>query len=138
MSPEIRVNKNLIASVPDETGIYQTLSGKRLYVDVDGINANNRKQIVILEAEEIGGKRVVGLTLEGRGSSRNTRKGGDKKEPTLDVILHDRPIRVTYSPRARGTETLVKTAQGIAYVDYELMGRVTRHNPRWTRGHGHR
>lgn len=127
MSPEIRKNGLLIADVPDENGLYQALDGSPLWVDLHGIDAGKRKQEVILEGPAIGGLRIVGLTLEGKGNSRNTKKGGDGKEPTLDVTLHYRPIRVTYSP----IESRIVDVYNWSVVDYG--DRVTRHNPRWIR-----
>lgn len=138
MSPEIRADGKLVADVPDETGDYLMLDGSPLHIDVDMLDAYQEKQLILLNGPAIGGKRIVGLTLEGRGNSGNTKKGGDGKEPSLDVTLHDRPIRVTYSPRIKGTERLVETSQGITLVGYARMSRNTLRNPRWTRGHGQR
>ena len=126
MSPDIRIDGRLIASVPDETGCYLTIDGKPLYVNVDGIDAYAKRQRIILEAEEIGGKRELGLTHEGIGNSSTRR--GDKKSPELDVRLLDRPIRVTYSERYTDV-----------YADRVWRGeRRTRYNPRWIKGHGQR
>lgn len=126
MSPEIRRDGQLIASVPDETGWYLTLTGKLLHVSTDGIDAHAKRQKIILESEEIGGRRELGLTHEGVGNSSKRR--GDKKSPELDVRLLDRPIRVTYSERY--------TDVYAARVDRGE--RQTRYNPRWVRGHGQR
>src|SRR3989344_6602724 len=99
MSPEIRINGKLVADVPDETGWHQALDGTPLHVDVDLIDACRKRQVINLTGSSVGGSRIVGLTLEGKGSSNKTRKGGDGKEPTLEVALHYRPVRVSYSPR---------------------------------------
>lgn len=127
MCPEIRVEGKLIADVPDETGMHQTLNGKPLYVNVDGIDANRQKQEIILSSKEIGGRRILGLTLEGIGSSSD-RKRGDGKLPQISVTLLSRPIRVTYSP-------LVPDA----YAGYQIRDpRQTHKNPYWIRGQGQR
>ncbi len=122
MSPEIRINGKLVANVPDETGMHQTLESKPLYVNVDDIDAYAKRQRIILEAKEIGGRRELGLTHEGVGNSSNRR--GDKKSPELDVKLLDRPIRVTYS-RWHSDQ------YGNAWRDK----RQTQHNPKWIRSH---
>lgn len=126
MSPEIRINGELVASVPDETGIHQKLDGKPLYVNVDGIDSYARRQRIILEAEEIGGRRELGLTLEGVGNS-NDRRRGDKKSPEISVRLLNRPIRVTYSK-------LISDIYGGLWRG----PRETHRNPRWVKGHGQR
>ena len=97
MCPEIRINGKPIADVPDETGWHQALDGSPLYVNVDRIEASNGRQILGLEGFSVGGQRIVGLTQEGKGNSDNLKKGGDKKEPVLDVSLHHSPIRRTYT-----------------------------------------
>ncbi len=103
MSPEIRMNGELIADVPDDYGYYPTLDGNsHVLVDSRQIDANKTKQILILGGSAIGERRIIGLTNEGKGSSSNTKRGGDGKEPILDVILRDRPIkrvRNTYTSR---------------------------------------
>jgi hypothetical protein len=98
MSPEIIVNNNLIANVPDETGTYKTLNGGTIRVNVDQIDADAKKQIITLESDEIGGKRVLGLTHQGIGDSMD-RKRGDKKDPEVSVSLLNKPIRVTHNDR---------------------------------------
>lgn len=133
MSPEIRIQDKLIAKVPDETGIYQTLGGERLYVNVNGINASNKKQIVILEAEEIGGKRMLGLTHEGIGSS-NDPKRGDQRSPIISISLLDKPIRISYKRREWISSKSLGDPRGGQYREYK----ETYKNPRWTRGHGQR
>lgn len=128
MSPEIRINGQLIADVPDETGWHQALDRSPLYVNVDRIEASNDRQILGLEGSSVGGQRIVGLTQEGKGNSNNLKRGGDGKEPTLDVILHDRPIRVTHGHRVwRDIRSLaVPRAREYVYVDRRIY-----HNPRW-------
>lgn len=125
MSPEIRINGLIIAKVPDETGIHHTLKGKLLYVNVDGIDADANNQRIILDAEEIGGRRELRLTCEGIGNS--SKRAGDKKSPEIDVKLLDRPIRVTYSRQGMDT-------YGYCYQ----LPRATYRNPRWTSGNGQR
>jgi hypothetical protein len=132
MSPEIKINGKLIADVPDETGLHKALDSSPLYVNVDHLDAHGERQLLIVEGPAISGRRLVSLTQEGVGSS--DRKGGDKKEPRLDAILHDRPIRVTYSPRVWPNDEHLTGGWGSYYYE----DRVTRHNPRWVRGHGQR
>ncbi len=127
MSPEIKVNGEIIADVPDETGIYLARDLTPLYVDVDQIDARKERQVVKVVGSRVKGVRLVGLTLDGKGSSANTKKGGDGRESLIEVTLHDRPIRVTYTP--------------VVDQDYNIGRygeRVTRYNPRWVRGHGRR
>lgn len=120
MSPEIYIDNKLVADVPDETGLHQALDGSPLYVDVNGIDANSGRQILKIEGPAIGGKRIVGLTLEGKGNSNNSKKGGDGKSPTLEVILHERPIRITYKP--------------LKYLGWNYQNHEgTYYNPRWIR-----
>lgn len=126
MSPEVKANGKVIANVPDETNTYETIAGKPLYVNVDGINADAERQPVIVEGEEVGGRREIGLTLQGIGNS-NDRRRGDKRSPEVEVRLSDRPIRVTYSP-------LRSDGYGGIWRDF----RQTHKNPRWVLGHGQR
>ena len=126
MSPEIYIDGKLVADVPDETGMHQTLNGAPLYVNIDNINADAKRQRIILEAEDIGGKRELGLTLEGLGNS-NDRRRGDKKSPEISVRLLCRPIRVTYSK-------LYSNQYGGLWRGI----RETHKNPRWVKGHGQR
>lgn len=134
MSPEIRLNNKLIASVPDETGMYQTLNGKPLYVNVDLIHANANRQLVILDSQEISGLRVVGLTQQGIGNS--SRSGGDNKSPEISVSLLDRPIRVSYKPRT--WRARLRTYPGPNDEGYYVDTKRTYKNPRWVKGHGQR
>ena len=130
MSPEIRKDGRIVADVPDETGLYQALDGSPLYVDVSGIDARNGKQLLRVEGLVIGGKRIVGLTQEGKGNSNNSKKGGDGKSPALEVTLHDRPIRVRYSRRVpRDNSSLAGPNEG----SYRYEDRRTYYNPRWMR-----
>ena len=134
MSPEIRVNKDLIASVPDETGWYQTISGKPLHIDVDGIDANSKgKQKIIIRADEVGGMRVLGLTAEGIGNSSDPKRG-DQKLPEVKVTLLDKPIRITYRRSEWHDSRSLAETRG----EYSRKYKVTYKNPRWTRGHGQR
>lgn len=137
MSPEIRNNGKLIADVPDNTGWYRALDGTLLNVDLDLIDVHKKTQIIKITGSSVGGLRVVGLTLEGKGNSDNSRKGGDGKEPTLEVTLRDRPIRVTYAPRV-GDPIPVVTPYGGLYIGYMKGEKRTLHNPRWVKGHGQR
>lgn len=132
MSPEIRINGKLVADVPDETGLHQMLDGSPLYVDVNGIEARNDKQIMILEGPNIGGRRIVGLTQEGKGSTANPKKGGDRKDPPLEVMLHGRPIRVSYHDRKWVPHRTLGDPRGGGYMD----SKRTYYNPRWIRGYG--
>ena len=137
MSPEIKRSGVVIADVPDETGWHEAKDGSPIYVNVDLIEANNNHQLVGLAGTSVGNigeLRTVGLTQEGIGTSANTKKGGDGKGPTLDVALHDRPIRVTYSRRVRrDNHSFAQPRHGTIYEE-----RSTHYNPRWVRGHGQR
>lgn len=128
MSPEISIYGKVVANVPDETGLYQMLDGSPLHVDVSRIEVRNDKQILVLEGSAIGGRRVVGLTQEGKGSTSKTKKGGDGKQPPIEVTLHDRPIRVSYSRYVRADTYSLADRQSSYYED-----RRTHYNPRWIR-----
>lgn len=127
MSPQIRINGELIADVPDETGLYQAIDNSPLWINLDGIEARNNRQTVILEGSAIGGQRVVGLTQEGKGVSSD-RKRGDGKQPTLEVRLQDRPIRISYQDR-RPVDYVSLAPPRSGYV----WDKRTYHNPRWIR-----
>lgn len=134
MSPEIRhANGDLIASVIDETGWHETVKGNPLYVNVDGINAYGDWQPLIVETEEIGGRRLIGLTQQGLGNSAD-RKRGDRKSPHITVALLDRPIRVSYRDMVwhERPRTLAGPNGGGHYEEHKR----TYRNPRWVRGHG--
>lgn len=135
MSPEIKIGEDVIASVIDETGMHQTVNGNPLYVNVDGIDAYNDWQTLILECEEIGGRRVIGLTQEGLGDSAD-RKRGDGKTPHITVALLDHPIRISYRDKIwhKHTRTLAGPNDGGYYV----YSKRTYRNPRWMKGHGGR
>jgi hypothetical protein len=130
MSPEIRVNNNLIANVPDKTGTYKTSNGGTMNVNVDQIDADAKKQIITLESDEIGGKRVLGLTHQGIGNSMD-RKRGDKKDPEISVSLLNKPVRITHNDR------VIDIAGGGPYdegrEDICHTERRTVKNPYWTR-----
>ncbi len=132
MSPEIRVNNNLIANIPDETGTYKTFEGNIIYVNIDQIDADAKKQIIVLESNEIGGRRVLGLTHQGIGNSRD-RKRGDKKDPEISVSLLSKPIRVTFSKRI----ICDPTYDPLGLYDRRGPSQTVR-NPRWIRGNGQR
>ena len=110
MSPEIRIGSKTIINVPDETALYETPSGKPLYVNTDLIDASTRshKHKIVIVSDAVGGTRVLGLTHEGIGRSDDPKRG-DGKLPIVSVKLHSIPIR---------------------YYGYA--------NPRWVRGHGQR
>lgn len=133
MSPEIRIDNKLIASVPDITGTYKTVNGQQLYVNVDGIHADNKVQIIILEGQEIGGKRVLGLTQEGIGKSDDLKRG-DQHSPVISIMLLDKPIRISYKRREWVSSKSLGDPRGGQYREYK----ETYKNPRWTRGHGQR
>lgn len=128
MSPEITIYGQVIANVPDITGLYQMLDGSPLHVDVTNIEARNTKQVLLLEGPAIGGKRVIGLTQEGKGGTSNTKKGGDGKQPSIEVSLNDRPIRVSYSRHVRSDYSSLAAPRSSYYED-----RRTHYNPRWVR-----
>lgn len=131
MSPEIRINGRLVADVLNETGWYQALDGSSLYVDVNLIEAKGSRQLLRLDGLSVGGVRVVGLTQEGTGNSGNAKKGGDRREPTLEVSLHDRPIRISY--RDRVWHERPRTLAGPNGGGYYREVKRTYHNPRWMR-----
>lgn len=137
MTPEIRRNDNLIASVPDETGTYKTLRGNEIYVNTDLIDADAKRQAIILESDEIGGNRVLGLTQQGIGNSKD-RKRGDKKDPEISVSLLDKPIRVSYNKSVPAPADIGWTNWGDpdgegASAEPEKLIRQTVKNPRWIR-----
>lgn len=137
MSPEIRINGQLIADTPDKTGTYTTTAGKPIYVDVEGIEASWSRQRVVIEAEEIGGQRVVGLTQEGRGISSDPKRG-DGKLPEIEVVLHERPVRISYRDKHLWVERSMRT---ITLGDPRNRGyytdrKRTYKNPYWIRDHG--
>lgn len=132
MSPQIRINGELVADVPDETGLYQALDGNTLWIDLSGIEARNSRQTVILEGSTIGGQRIVGLTHEGKGNSSD-RKRGDDKEPTLEVILQDRPIRVSYQDKYWSEPASKWGMWGKGRLGHWEYPRRTYHNPKWIR-----
>lgn len=129
MSPEIEIDGQLVADVPDETGLHQMLDGSPLHVDVSGIEATNSRQVIILEGPAIGGRRVVGLTQEGKGNSNNSKKGGDGEHPTLKVTLRDRPIRVSYNQRVEVDSVSLAPPRESRII----WRRITHHNPRWAK-----
>lgn len=129
MSPEIKIYGQIVANVPDETGLYQMLDGSPLHVDVSNIEARNGKQVLLLEGPAIGGRRVIGLTQEGKGGTSKIKKGGDGQSPVLEATLHNRPIRVTYSREMRVySNSLDDPKRSSRYED-----RRTYYNPRWIR-----
>lgn len=129
MSPEIKIYGQVVANVPDETGLYQMVDGSPLQVDVTNIEARNNKQVLLLEGPAIGGKRVIGLTQEGKGGTSNTKKGGDGKQPSIEVTLNDRPIRVSYSRQVRPDYSSLATPRRSSYYE----DKRTHYNPRWVR-----
>ncbi len=130
MSPEIKVNGEIVAVVPDDYGVYTDRNGKSLLVDSRQLDARGEIQRLILEGPGVGGRRVVGLTLEGKGNSANLKKGGDGQDPILDVILCDRPIRLTTTERVLHERP--RTLAG-PNGDYYVKVRSTYRNPRWMR-----
>lgn len=135
MSPEIRSNGKLIADVPDETGMYQALDGTPLRVDVSGIEASNSRQVILVEGSAVGETREIGLSQEGKGDTNNPKRKGDNQNPPLEILLRERPIRVTYGK-------LVWTDnRSLAYPNERALvreDRKTYKNPRWVKGHGQR
>ncbi len=135
MSPEIKKDGIIIANVPDKTGTYVTINGISLYVNTDQIDAHNNKQQIALDCAEIGGKRVIGLTQEGKGKSSDLKRG-DGKLPEIDVVLNDRPIRVSYTRvqheryRPHGWGLWGEPSRTIKTVRKE-----TYRNPNWRNGY---
>ena len=135
MAPEIWIGKNLIASVLDKTGMHKTVNGKPLYVNVDRINADWDRQKIILEADEIGGRREIGLTKKGKGVSSD-RKLGDGKLPEIVVRLDSRPIRDSY----RDNYVLVVREESLGDAGYKGYYNTSRkrtyRNPYWIKNRG--
>ncbi|GEM_PF-2726107 len=131
MSPRIWRDGDLVADVVDETGMHEMLDGSPLYVNVDGIGAYNDWQPIIVEAKQLGGRRTVGLTQEGKGRSSDPKRG-DGMEPEVHVLLNDRPIRISYRDQVwvERTATLASPRPGGYYIE----SKRTYHNPRWIRG----
>lgn len=129
MSPEIRVNGQLVADVPDETGLYKALDGSPLYVDVARIEARSAKQRLLIEGRSVGGSRVIGLTQEGKGSTDKVKKGGDGREPSVSATLHDRPVRISYRDRIWHASRSLGWPRG----GYYESAKRTYYNPRWMR-----
>ena len=131
MSPKIWANGDLVAEDPsDETGMCKMLDGSPLYVNSDGIEASNQHQEIIIEAEQLGGRRTIGLTQEGIGRSSDLKRG-DGKEPEILILLNDRPIRISYRDQVwveRG-KTMGDPRGGGYYVE----SKRTYLNPRWIR-----
>lgn len=134
MSPEIRRNGELVANIPDETGLYQAIDGSPLWLDTSGIEAENRRQVLIIEGLAVGGQRVLGLTQEGIGRSDDPKRG-DRKEPSLEVKLNDRPIRVSYQDLRLVHRTRTLGGRNDSYYD---SSKRTYHNPRWQKDRGGR
>lgn len=131
MSPDIRIGKELVASVPDITGIHQMLDGSPLYVNVDGINGNNNRQTIIVEAAAIGGKRVIELTQQGIGTSSHPKRG-DGQEPKISIALSDKPIRISYRDREFIRHPIWARPCGAPDDGYYKETKRTYINPYWT------
>ncbi len=131
MSPEVYKHGKLIADVPDDYGVYHALDGSPLLVDPKQIDASGEKQPLILEGPSVEGRRIVGLTLEGRGGTSSLKKGGDGQEPTIDALLKDRPIRVSYHDRVWVEHT--RTLAGPNGGGYYREEKRTYYNPAWVR-----
>ena len=59
MSPEIKANGVVIANVSDESKVYRANDGSQLLVDVSLIDAESKKQILVLEGPSVVGKRRI-------------------------------------------------------------------------------
>lgn len=129
MSPEIRISGQLVASVPDESGLYEALDGTPLRVDSSGIEAKNGRQPLILEGTAVGGLRIVGLTQEGKGRSSDPQRG-DEKQPPLEVVLHHRPIRISYLDKVWHDSRSLGQPRGGYWTKARQR---TYYNPRWMR-----
>lgn len=136
MAPDIYVYGKKIAEVPDDTGTYPTLNGGTIYVNTDQIDADAKKQIITLESDEIGGKRVLGLTQQGIGNSKD-RKRGDKKDPEISVSLLNKPIRVSYNKTVSDrTYSNCNFDYGVGDKRASHEERMTLKNPRWIKRNG--
>ncbi len=133
MSPEIRVDDQLIAIVPDRTDDHILDDGSALMINVDAINALARKSSIILQGKRVGGIRILGLTQEGTGDSDDPNRG-DGLQPRVSVTLLERPIRVSYKRRETKHD---HTWGGLGAVRERVY--TERHpNPYWIRGNGQR
>ncbi len=126
MSPEIRIDGQLIADTPDETGWHKTITGGDIYIDVDGIGAANLIQNLTIISPLIAGRpggnnergeRVVQLGPSGRGSQELP------KGRMLKVILKERPIRKS-----------IQRTSGLRNGTTDIVWR----NSHWTRPHARR
>lgn len=131
MSPEIKIDGQLIVSSPDKTGICTALDGTYLYIDVDGINANKKTQKLVIEGPSVGGKRVIELTQQGIGESSHPKRG-DGLKPDISVTLQERPIRVSY----RDKELVPAHSWGNPSGPAWKSSKRTYINPYWVSNHG--
>jgi len=133
MSPEIRINGELIADLPDETGHYQTPVGE-LYCNIDGIGQGEEAQEIILQGQRLNGKqgrktetglRKVQLSRKGTGSQQLS------PTETLEVSLRNQPISKDHK-----IGTMWWGKQGTCFTSprKELPIYVTRYHPRWRKG----
>ena len=132
MSPKIWANGNLVANIiSDDTGRREMLDGSPVDINTDQIEATRDKQIIIVTSDQLGGRRVIGLTQEGRGSSSDPKRG-DGLEPELHVLLSDSPIRISYRDQVwhERPRTLAGPNDGGWYEEHKR----TYLNPRWIRG----
>jgi hypothetical protein len=113
MSPEIRINGELFADVPDQTGVYQTLKGKCLYVNVDGIHPLNEVQQILIHSDELRGKRKIQLSPGGRGRQQL------RDDQQIEVTLRERPIR--RSSGWKGSTSLQRRTSGWKNPHWLLM-----------------
>ncbi|HVF69859.1 MAG TPA: hypothetical protein VNA13_04835, partial [Xanthomonadales bacterium] len=141
MCPEIYIDKKLIVDVPDKTGYYQTPDGKPLYINVDGIGAENTSQTIIVEAAELAGRpgarsehgrRELQLSLVGTGAQKLRSPDPYRKEigPMMEIVLKNRPIgrisRKKYKEKLEGLNLEGATKNYI------------QPHPRWQQGRGRR
>lgn len=126
MSPEIRIDGHLIADTPDETGWHKAINGGDIYIDVDGIGADNLLQNLTVISPLIAGRpgsstergeRIVQLSPSGRGSQELPRGR------MLKVVLKERPIR--------------ESTQHVSGIRKGRTNIVWR-NPHWTRPNARR
>ena len=128
MSPEIKANGVVIANVSDESKVYRANDGSQLLVDVSLIDAESKKQILVLEGPSVVGKRRIGLNQEGKGSSGNIKQGGDGQKPLIEAALHE-PIRVTNRDKVWHDSRSMANPKGGQWVE----SKRTYYNPQWRR-----
>lgn len=136
MAPEIRINNELIADLPDENGYYSTVIGE-VYVNVDQIGQGNEIQELVLKGPGLSGKK--GRTTEnGERKIELSRKGRGIQQlnhsDVLEVKLKYNPIWVTW--HCRRDVDWVSDAD--SDWDSRNIYKPRCYHPRWRKRHGQR